>query len=139
MIEISRLRKVELNNMSSEYIVFDDYCKVSDVDNTKYERVGRLTSHGSEDTNITLDINTELYPVAVNDNLHIQLAQSLSPEMRDAAEYIMYGKIYRFDEGKGDKTNVFISFGGLLMRIEGSYRRLSRMQHGDGKHKYRTH
>ena len=119
--------------MASEYVVFDDYFKVSDVDTSRYERVGRLISTGSDDTNVTLDINTELYPVNVGETLHIQLSQSLSPEMKDAAEYIMYGKIYRFDEGKGDKTNVFISFGGLLMRIEGSYRRLSRMQHGDSE------
>lgn len=120
--------------MASESVLFDEYTRVTDVDASKYERVARLTSHGSEDTNITLDINTELYPVNVNDNLHIQLAQTLSDELKDAAEYIMYGKIYRFDEGKADKTNVFISFGGLLMRIEGSYRKLSRMQHGDSKY-----
>lgn len=122
--------------MASEYVLFDEYTRVTDVDASKYERVARLTAHGSEETNITLDINTELYPISINDNLHIQLAQTLSDELKDAAEYIMYGKIYRFDEGKGEKTNVFISFGGLLMRIEGSYRKLSRMQHGDSRFHY---
>lgn len=119
--------------MASEYVLFDEYVNVTAVDVSKYERVARLTSHGSESTNITLDINTELYPVTVNENLHIQLTQTLSDDLKDAAEYIMYGKIYRFDEGKADKTNVFISFGGLLMRVEGSYRKLSRMQHGDSQ------
>lgn len=119
--------------MASEYVLFDDYTRVTEIDASKYERVARLTSTGSDKTSITLDINTELYPVAVNDNLHIQLTQTLSDDLKDAAEYIMYGKIYRFDEGKGDQTNVFISFGGLLMRIEGPYRKLSRMQHGDSE------
>ncbi|KDN46971.1 RNA polymerase [Tilletiaria anomala UBC 951] len=40
-------------------------------------------------------------------------------------DYVMYGKIYKFDEGHSDTVTVYGSFGGLLMALTGSYRHLS--------------
>ncbi|PVF93800.1 RNA polymerase [Serendipita vermifera] len=40
-------------------------------------------------------------------------------------EYVMYGKIYKFDEGAGERVTAYISYGGLLMALSGSYRHMS--------------
>ncbi|KZO93442.1 RNA polymerase [Calocera viscosa TUFC12733] len=39
-------------------------------------------------------------------------------------DYVCYGKVYRFDEGVGEKVTAYISFGGLLMTLSGSYRNM---------------
>jgi DNA-directed RNA polymerase I, II, and III subunit RPABC3 len=133
----------------SQYILLDELVNVTDVDSSKYERgspcqiafiypsltaqVSRITGQSSgEDLNITLDINSELYPIHKDETISLQVSSTLTDELRDQADYIMSGKIYRFDEAKGDKTSVLVSFGGLLMRAEGNYRKLSRLSQGDG-------
>lgn len=40
-------------------------------------------------------------------------------------EFVMYGKIYKFDEGAGERVTAYMSFGGLLMALSGSYRHMS--------------
>ncbi|WVW86155.1 hypothetical protein I302_108196 [Kwoniella bestiolae CBS 10118] len=42
-------------------------------------------------------------------------------------DYVMYGKIYKFDDSaQGDnQTTAYFSFGGLLMALRGSYRHLA--------------
>jgi len=40
-------------------------------------------------------------------------------------EYVMYGKIYKFDEGAGERVTAYMSYGGLLMALSGSYRHMS--------------
>ena len=60
--------------------------------------------------NMTLDVNSELYPLSKDESISVQITSTLSDELKDAAEYIMYGKVYRFDEGKGEKTYLFYYF-----------------------------
>ncbi|KAN0062714.1 DNA-directed RNA polymerases I, II, and III subunit RPABC3 [Thecaphora frezii] len=43
----------------------------------------------------------------------------------DDFDYVMYGKIYRYDEKASDEVTVYGSFGGLMMALTGSYRHLS--------------
>lgn len=41
----------------------------------------------------------------------------------------MFGTVYKFEESQdNDKMAVYISFGGLLMRLEGGYRSLSNLK-----------
>jgi len=43
------------------------------------------------------------------------------PSDRDSYEYVMYGVVFDMEEKeKGSDLTVFISFGGLLMRVSGS-------------------
>ncbi|ORY85725.1 RNA polymerase II [Protomyces lactucae-debilis] len=116
----------------SQYILLDELLTIIDVDSSKYERVARITGQSSgDDLNITLDINSELYPINKDETISLQISSTLTDELRDQADYIMFGKIYRFDEAKGGKTSVLVSFGGLLMRAEGNDRKLSRLSQGD--------
>ncbi|RSH91893.1 DNA-directed RNA polymerases I, II, and III subunit RPABC3 [Saitozyma podzolica] len=106
---------------------------------------------------LTLDIANELYPLTSGETFTLALARSLSPEEELAAngdeegseaggkrvkkemwrsedqglaadyEYVMYGKIYKFDDSaKGEnQTTAYMSFGGLLLALRGSYRHLA--------------
>ncbi|KAG8821821.1 DNA-directed RNA polymerases I, II, and III subunit RPABC3 [Serendipita sp. 401] len=46
-------------------------------------------------------------------------------------DYVMYGKIYKIDEGKGDGNVAYISYGGLLMALAGHYRHMSNIILGE--------
>lgn len=131
-------------------ILFEDMFVVESTDDARYNKVSRITGHSSSslDIKITLDINKELFPVKTNDSLTITLASSLGNEasmltsngswrppkqddrsLADDYDYVMYGTVYKFEENEGtDKMSVYISFGGLLMRLEGGYRSLSNLK-----------
>jgi DNA-directed RNA polymerase I, II, and III subunit RPABC3 len=131
-------------------ILFEDMFIVESTDSARYNKVSRITGHSStsQDIKLTLDINKELFPVKSNDSLTVVLASSLGnessmltsngswrppkPEDRSLADdydYVMYGTVYKFEENEGnDKMSVYISFGGLLMCLEGGYRSLSNLK-----------
>ncbi|KAJ3776938.1 hypothetical protein FB446DRAFT_719705 [Lentinula raphanica] len=46
-------------------------------------------------------------------------------------DYVMYGKIYKFDGGDSDYVTAYISFGGLLMSMTGSFRHMTNIVLGD--------
>ncbi|KAJ3285552.1 DNA-directed RNA polymerases I, II, and III subunit RPABC3 [Borealophlyctis nickersoniae] len=101
--------------------VFTDTLVVDEVDphGKKFDRVSRIICNSiDEDFQITLDVNTEIYPVTYNDKLLVVLAKSLSRDgmetdgkkrdawkdtvtgdsLADDYEYVMYGKVYQFDD-----------------------------------------
>lgn len=129
--------------------LFDDIFKVNSVDSARYDRVSRIIaqSNSSEDVQLTLDVNTELFPLSKGSNVTVAIAQSLSLDgdvsmpasgwrepkpgeqsLADDYDYVMYGTIYKFEESSGDKISVYCSFGGLLMCLEGGYRKLSNLK-----------
>ncbi|KAJ6604334.1 hypothetical protein DFH09DRAFT_898411 [Mycena vulgaris] len=46
-------------------------------------------------------------------------------------EYVMYGKVYKFDTGTSELVTVYASFGGLLLSLTGSFRHLTSIVLGD--------
>jgi DNA-directed RNA polymerase I, II, and III subunit RPABC3 len=90
---------------------------------------------------LILDVNTQLYAVDIGDKFRLVLTNTLKedgspddgefnpvdtgPSRADSFEYVMYGKVYRIegDESSYDtatsRIGVYVSFGGLLMRIQG--------------------
>ena len=69
---------------------------------------------------MALDVNTELYPCAIGDDLNICLVSTVAldgskddpkswrevadgkPTLADQYDYVCRGKVYRFDEGSGN-------------------------------------
>ena len=45
-------------------------------------------------------------------------------------DYVMYGKIFKYDERSTEQVSVYGSFGGLLMALTGSFRHLSKITVG---------
>lgn len=124
--------------------LFSDTFTLTSINAQKYDRVARLSAHTENgDTSITLDINTELFPCSIGDRLQILLASTLSLDgskddgkgwrdigrgeasVADEYDYVCHGKIYRFEEGDDENIKVFVSFGGLLLYIEGPYKNLT--------------
>ncbi|SLM40314.1 dna-directed rna polymerases and iii 145 kda polypeptide [Lasallia pustulata] len=124
--------------------LYEDTFTLTSLNAQKYDRVSRISAT-SEDasTFLTLDINTELYPCSVGERIHLVLASTLSLDgskddrkgwrevgrgetsLADMYDYVCHGKIYRFEEGEGENIKVFVSFGGLLLYVEGPYKKLT--------------
>lgn len=105
----------------SENILFESLFAIDTINSQKYDRVSRIAAktEGGE-TSLTLDVNTELYPLNEGDRLTIALALSLNLDgskddskgwrdvgrgeqtLADEYDYVCHGKIYRFEEGAGD-------------------------------------
>ncbi|ODV89410.1 hypothetical protein CANCADRAFT_32678 [Tortispora caseinolytica NRRL Y-17796] len=134
--------------------LFDDIFEISSIDNGKYDRVSRIIgkSTGGTDVRMILDINSEIYPVSQGDNLTVCLVKSLAiddedddnntssatswrppkPDERSLAneyDYVMHGTMYKFEESSADSVTLYASFGGLLLCLEGDYRRLAALKH----------
>ncbi|GMM37572.1 DNA-directed RNA polymerase core subunit [Saccharomycopsis crataegensis] len=128
--------------------LFDDIFVITEIDNANYDKVSRVTarSKSSQEIQLTIDINHDLFPIEMNETLTVALTASLTESsetgesvswrppragehsLADDYDYVMYGTVYKFNEGKDDKISVFVSFGGLLMCLEGPYRSLSSLK-----------
>ncbi|KAK7207758.1 RNA polymerase subunit ABC14.5 [Myxozyma melibiosi] len=132
-------------------LLFDDLFTITSLDDKRYDRVSRVTatSNSSADIHLTLDLNTELFPVSGGEILSIALAKTLSLDgdsaqvtsasgwreskpgergLADDYDYVMYGTVYKFEEGKNENIAVYVSFGGLLLCLEGSYKKLASLK-----------
>ncbi|KAL6884375.1 DNA-directed RNA polymerases I [Trichoderma longibrachiatum] len=128
--------------------LFEESFTVTDYDQSKYDRVARISCTSSDSqTVMTLDINIELFPCSVSDTLHVVLTTTLSPDgikeddkgwrdvgkagdapatLADLYDYVCYGKIYKFEETfDGNTINAYVSFGGLLMALQGPVKKLT--------------
>ncbi|KAG1820327.1 RNA polymerase I [Suillus subaureus] len=146
---------------TSSSIVFDDIFTINaiDKDGKKFDRVSRLYARSKNyDMDLTLDYNIELFPLINGDSFAMALASSLSRDgaptadgedgedkdrdvwrpdgkgrrgLEEDYDYVMYGKVYKFDTGSSDIVTAYASFGGLLLSITGSYRHLTNVVLGD--------
>lgn len=129
--------------------LFDDVFSVTEVDPGRYNKVSRIeaTSTTQEQCKLSLDVNTDLFPVQPLEQLTVTIASSLTGEeangavtrswrppppgersLADDYDYVMYGMAYKFEEVSKDLIAVYYSFGGLLMRLEGNYRTLNNVK-----------
>ncbi|KAK8105346.1 uncharacterized protein PG998_004184 [Apiospora kogelbergensis] len=126
--------------------LFEDNFTIYERDQSKYDRVARITASTEDSqTQLTLDVNIELFPIAIGERLTVVLATSLSLDgtrdsvsdgkgwrdvkgessLADLYDYVCHGKIYKFEDGADGQTlKAYISFGGLLMMLEGPSKKL---------------
>ncbi|KAI0274820.1 RNA polymerase [Gloeopeniophorella convolvens] len=132
-----------------------------DKDGKKFDRVSRLAAKSRNyGMDLTLDYNVELFPLSVGQSVALALASSLArgpagsqgadgveeeerdrdvwrPDgkgrrgLEDDYDYVMYGKVYRFDPGNQETVTAYASFGGLLMSLSGSFRHMANVVLGD--------
>ncbi|KAI9012621.1 RNA polymerase [Phycomyces nitens] len=163
--------------MSQDNVLFQDLFDIKDINlnGKRFDRVSRLIARSENyEMDLTLDYNSEIYPLEITDKVSLVLASSLSleavtesavtsagagagtaPEKReswrerapgerdlsDEYEYVMFGKVYRYDDAAsgngatalsvGQRVSVYASFGGLLMCLEGDYRHLQNITVGE--------
>lgn len=126
----------------ADTILFEDIFDVKDIDpdGPKFDRVSRLFCESeSFKMDLILDVNTQIYPMALGNKFRLQICTrlrddqidgdeynplDLGPSKADQFEYVMHGRVYRIE---GDETatenainlKAYVSFGGLLMRLHG--------------------
>lgn len=115
--------------------------RVLNENGKKFERVNRLHCR-SDNAELVVDVNAELFPVKANDKLHVLLASSLSltgePDdgsydpspthtIADNYEYVMHGRVFLMKHIENQQMEVQASFGGLLFRIRGDQQQLDQM------------
>ncbi|CAO1401580.1 unnamed protein product [Diamesa serratosioi] len=122
-------------------ILFEDIFNVKDMDpeGKKFDRVSRLHCESeSFKMDLILDINSWIYPMDLGDKFRLVLATTLQEDGRpasqeympseiegsraDSFEYVMFGQVYRIegdDSEASSRLSAFVSFGGLLMRLQG--------------------
>eukprot|EP00891_Asterochloris_glomerata_P002423 jgi/Astpho2/2423/e_gw1.00044.113.1_t len=127
-------------------------CLKVDSDNKKFDKVSRIEAHSDMyEMDLTLDIHSDLCPMAEDDKFRLLLSRTLNVDgsdgasyfdkdlatnatshtLLDAYEYVMHGKIFKTQDAKVHgqmKLDVFISFGGLLMKLTGAAKELELLQ-----------
>ncbi|KAL9716090.1 DNA-directed RNA polymerases I, II, and III subunit RPABC3 [Leucoagaricus gongylophorus] len=141
---------------TSSNIVFDDIFTLNAID-----KEGKKFDRGvNYDMDLTLDYNFELFPLKNGESFALALASSLDREgvpsmvtdgdeetdkdrhkwrpdgkgkrgLEEDYEYVMYGKVYKFDSGTAEIVTAYLSFGGLLMSLTGSFRHMTSIVLGD--------
>lgn len=124
--------------------LFEDIFAVKNKnpDGQKFMRVTRLECLSENyEMELLIDIQTMIYPIELNERFTLAIANSLQlsgtpddgvydqsnkPSLADKFEYVMHGRVYRCEEEKGSSSrlSVFVSYGGLLMRLKGDARNL---------------
>ncbi|KAH7433217.1 hypothetical protein KP509_07G059800 [Ceratopteris richardii] len=121
-------------------LLFEDIFTIvgMDPDGKKFDKVSRIEARSEQfDMYMLLDVNTDIYPLQVDDKFTMALSSTLSLDgtpddatfdqsgrksLADKYEYVMYGKLYKFSDkesGGNVKIEVYVSFGGLLMLLQG--------------------
>eukprot|EP01123_Difflugia_compressa_P006204 TRINITY_DN18383_c0_g1_i1.p1 TRINITY_DN18383_c0_g1~~TRINITY_DN18383_c0_g1_i1.p1 ORF type:complete len:143 (+),score=21.85 TRINITY_DN18383_c0_g1_i1:73-501(+) len=130
--------------MSKRYLFEDIFeVKAIDKDGNHFDKVSRFECRGeSFEVDLTLDINIDIYKLEVNQKFTMVLVSSLDdeqeqgyykynrgPSLLDKFEYCMMGKVFKtIKEEKSSKLSVHVSFGGLLMLMQGDQRHLQDLE-----------
>ena len=130
--------------MSTNNRVFEEIVEIKSIDKDikifdKVQRCEGITR--DTNYNITMDINSEIYPMKVDASYNIVLAKSIYSDgsqtpkdfnydlfaskkstLMDSFDYVMCGKVFQFSketdkEGGKDTLAISISFGGLIFQI----------------------
>ncbi|CAM9307799.1 unnamed protein product [Phaeothamnion confervicola] len=130
----------------AQHLLFEDIFSVNKLnpDGKKFDRVNRLACKGlTYETELLLDINCEIYSVMEGDKITFVLASTLdldgAPDdgtyrmldqgsevtLADQYEYVMHGRVFKYNHVAENKVEVLASFGGLLMRLSGEQRHLA--------------
>merc|ERR1739848_121438 len=118
-----------------------------------FDGISRIQCHSKiSNMDMELDINTDLYPLVIGDQLKMVLTSSLCPREHpdvgiydadflelqkskvDKYDYAMHGKIYKVRDAKtakGTRIEVYISYGGLLMQLTGDPAILEKLELDD--------
>ncbi|TRM65768.1 RNA polymerase [Schizophyllum amplum] len=139
---------------ASSNIIFDDIFAIEDIDRAgkKFDRgafcaLAAMVQVKNYEMELELDFNVELFPLSQGDHVAVALASSLrrgggqqnawrpgisaNPGLEEDYDYVMFGKIYKYDESTGERSTVYASFGGLLMALTGNNRHLQNLTLGE--------
>ena len=124
-------------------VAFEDAFVANEVDpgGKKFDNVSRVVGTAeSYDLSLTIDVQSELFRIRTKDRFTMALAKTINldgspsdatydqsgrPTLLDKYDYGMYGKIFRYEYVGDHQVAVYVSYGGLLMKLQGDQRHLS--------------
>jgi DNA-directed RNA polymerase I, II, and III subunit RPABC3 len=130
-------------------IILEDIFEVKNMnpDGKKFDKVSRLICESENyEMDLVLDVNTDIYPIELGERLTLALATSLDLKGRgdqgywdygeseratlaDRYEYVMYGRVFKYSpDSRQEKVAIYVSFGGLLMRLTGDPRNMTQIK-----------
>jgi len=133
---------------SAKVTLFEDIFEITALnpDGYKFDRVNRIQATGTTfECDLLLDINCEIYTLKDNEKVTLVLASTLhldgspadhfsytssssEPTLADNYEYVMHGRVFDRAFKKDGSITLSISFGGLLMRLQGDQRHLANVR-----------
>ena len=132
---------------SSAVTLFEDIFEVTALnpDGYKFDRVNRIQGTGTTfECDLLLDINCEIYNLKEYEKFTLVLASTLhldgspadhfsyttsnEPTLADNYEYVMHGRVFDRSYKKDGTVTIAVSFGGLLMRLQGDQRHLTNVR-----------
>ncbi|KAJ3361397.1 hypothetical protein AMAG_15246 [Allomyces macrogynus ATCC 38327] len=136
--------------------LFNDLFTIADVDKDgqRFDRVSRLTATSANyNADLILDFNNELYPLKAGDKVTLMLTTSLAlngnaatasvsdswrdklpsdpRDLSDEYDYVCHGKCYKMEDEGSSQVSVYISFGGLLLRLKAEFKDLAAFTKGE--------
>jgi DNA-directed RNA polymerases I, II, and III subunit RPABC3 len=147
-------------NCTPQNELFQNVFEVSAVDaqGKKFDKVSRITATSDNiDMEVVLDIHSDISPLLLGDKFTLLLASSLmlgpaggasnsatsgqqekeawrlvgkQATLADEYDYVMHGKVYKYDDAGAGRAALYVSFGGLLMCLAGDYRQLQEFSVG---------
>ena len=123
--------------------LYNETFTVTKIDPPQFDNIERINCENADaSSKLVLDINSQVYKMRVGEVFSFVLKSQISSDApsdsahwhpsqvksSDAAkyDYVMYGKVYRYEEESAHhKATVYISYGGLLMSLQGEQHSLS--------------
>eukprot|EP00760_Papus_ankaliazontas_P031627 PhM_4_TR536/c0_g1_i1/m.94655/K03016/RPB8, POLR2H; DNA-directed RNA polymerases I, II, and III subunit RPABC3 len=137
----------------SANLIIEDLFTITavDQDGRKFDKVSRVEGHGSvHDLHMVVDMNVDVYPIVKDETYTVALAHNIELDstepadgswdptvyqratLMDKYDYVMFGRVYGCsteDTTRVDAT-VYVSYGGLLMKLKGPARDLREIRYG---------
>eukprot|EP00924_Labyrinthula_sp_SR-Ha-C_P014358 snap_masked-scaffold_20-processed-gene-3.17-mRNA-1 protein AED:0.02 eAED:0.02 QI:0/-1/0/1/-1/1/1/0/153 len=133
--------------MSGNNILYEDNFVIDDINpegksSTAFKNISRIVGRATTyDITTMIDILNEVFPLKLQDKITVTMAKSVSldaekgansktydqsgePSLVDKYDYCMHGKVYQVDQVDEEKRVVYVSYGGLLQKLEGDQRHL---------------
>lgn len=118
-----------------------------DKDGQVFHNVSRIKAQSmTSQVDLVIDIQCELYRLKTKDKFTVALSATLDlsgrpdekrfnhtgePSLLDKYDYGMYGRVYKSDQLDNSKVAIYVSHGGLLMKITGDARNLTEVTQSD--------
>jgi len=133
----------------SSNILYEDVFNIEDINpegksSTQFHNVGRVIAKGATyEMDLVIDIQTELFPLKIGDKFTLALASTLDlegkpddgtfdqsgkPTLLDKFDYGMHGKVFRYEHEGEHRVAVYVSYGGMLMKLVGDQRHLNAIE-----------
>ncbi|CAI2382476.1 unnamed protein product [Moneuplotes crassus] len=125
-------------------ILIDDTLKVKEVnrDGKHFDKVSRINGVTEVyEYEITLDVHADyikegsLYKIALTNEMDLDEEDSdyygmssLTETVFKDYDYVMHGKVFRFDIKDENNISQYISFGGLILKITGDIKYLKNLE-----------